>query len=357
MVDLDNPQLYLMSGTADMLQHLHDFPAECERAWDCAGRINLPPEYGLVDRVIVCGMGGSAVGGDLVRRLALLERRIPIWLHRDYGLPPMATDTSLLIFSSYSGNTEETLSAFEESTQTSARKLVVSTGGRLEQMASQYQVPIHRIDYNAPPRAAFPHSFVSLLRILDILGTLQVNPRDMQEAFTLAAKLAGTVQENVPLKDNAAKQIAHRLHGRLGVIYGAGLLSEVAQRWKAQLNENSKSWAFSEILPEADHNAVVGYRFPRLVSTRAHAVFLHSPLLSPRVSLRYRLTAELMTQDGVSNEMVNASGKGPVAQMITAVLLGDYVSFYLAVLNEVDPTAVPPIDTLKLRLADSQTNN
>ena len=356
MADLDDPQAYTPSGTANMLGHLHDFPRECQRAWNGAISMDLPRECGQVERVIVCGMGGSAIGGDLARRLALIEDGVPMWVHRDYDLPPMMSESALLIFSSYSGNTEETLSSFTETTGTLARRLVLSTGGRLVEMASREEVPVHRIDYQAPPRAAFPHSFFSLLGILHKLRLLEVKPSHLQEAFSLVDDLSISVRQDVPLENNQAKQLAQRLHTRLSVIYGAGLLSEVAVRWKTQLNENSKSWAFSEILPELNHNAVVGYGLPREIAGQAHVILLHSSLLHPRISLRYRLTAELMKRDGVTCEILEASASSPLAQMIQLVLLGDYVSFYLAVLNNVDPTAVGPIDYLKSRLADSTTS-
>jgi glucose/mannose-6-phosphate isomerase len=355
MPDLDDPQAYILPGTAGMLRHLHDFPSECERAWNNARRMDLPREYGQTNHAVVCGMGGSAIGGDLAKRLALLQN-MPVLVHRDYGPVHLLDRDTLLIFSSYSGNTEETLSCFTESIRSSARKLVISTGGRLGELASHENIPMLRIDYQAPPRAAFPHSFMSLLGILDKLGLLEVRTEDFQEAIASAVDLAGMVSEETPVRQNAAKQVAQRLHNRLGVIYGAGLLTEVAQRWKTQLNENSKSWAFSESLPELDHNAVVGYELPGEIGRRAHVLLLHSSLLHPRISLRYRLTAELISRDGISYEFVEALGNSALAQMLRLVLLGDYVSFYLAVLNGVDPTTVVPIDYLKSRLADSPTS-
>lgn len=353
MIDLDDLQQYTLNDPGGMLRHLHNFPSECEAAWEKATSVELPSEFAEVEQVIVCGMGGSAIGGDFVRRLALIEGKLPVWVHRDYGLPPLVTKNTLLVFSSYSGNTEETISSFTESVRTPARKMAITTGGRLAELAAEQGIPLLRIDYRAPPRAAFPHSFMSLAGVFNKLALLQDKSADVQEALRAIADLAVKIAEGAPVTSNPAKQLAQRLHNRLAVIYGAGLLTEVAQRWKGQINENSKAWAFYEALPELNHNAVVGYGLPGDISERAHVVLLYSPLLHPRVSLRYGLTAELLNRDRVSHEMVEAPGDSPLAQVLGLVLFGDYVSYYLAILNGVDPSTVPPIDYLKSQLGDS----
>lgn len=352
MALLDEPKTYQRLDPSGMLQHLHELPDQCQRAWQNALAFELPQSYRRVDRAIILGMGGSAIGGDLLRSLALLENRLPVWVHRSYGLPPLLNENTLLIASSYSGNTEETLSSFVESLQTPAKKLVLTGGGRLRALAEKEGIPVLPIDYQAPPRAAFPHSFIPLLGIFQKLDLLEDKSADLSEAMQLLNNLSSELTESIPLASNQAKQLAIRLSGKLAVIYGAGILSEVAQRWKAQLNENSKAWAFYEIFPELNHNAIVGYQFPSEMRERVLVVLLHSSLLHPRISDRYRLTAEILTEAGIEHELVEARGDSPLAQMMSTVLLGDYVSFYLALLNSVDPTPVPPIDYLKKRLAE-----
>jgi glucose/mannose-6-phosphate isomerase len=140
----------------------------------------------------------------------------------------------------------------------------------------------------------------------------------------------------------------------LAVIYGAGLLSDVALRWKTQVNENSKAWAFHEVFPELNHNAVVGYPFPDEQRHKVMVVLLHSASLHPRISTRYHVTGEILTKAGIKHKRIEATGRSPLAQMIGLVLLGDYVSYYLAMLNRTDPMPVQVIDTLKSRLAQSE---
>lgn len=352
MIDLDNTKTYKQLDPSGMLEHLHEFPEQCQRAWQNALKFELPQGYTEANKAIILGMGGSAIGGELISRLAFLENKLPVWVHRDYDSPPFLDESTLLIASSYSGNTEETLSSFAESLKTPAKRIALTTGGRLKELAEEKNIPVLVIEYRAPPRAAFPHSFISLLGIFQKLGLLGDKSADLKEAIEVLKKLSAELGESIPLASNPAKQLATRLQGNLAVIYGAGILSEVAARWKGQLNENSKVWAFREVFSELNHNAVVGYEFPRQVGEMTMVVLLHSSLLHARLSTRYRLTTDILGKAGVNHQQIEAQGKSPLAQMMSLVLFGDWVSFYLALLNGADPTPVAPIDYLKKRLAE-----
>jgi glucose/mannose-6-phosphate isomerase len=310
-----------------------------------------------MSNVVILGMGGSAIGGDFVRRLAITESEVPVWVHRDYGLPAFVDDNSLVIASSYSGNTEETLSAFTESLGTGAKKLAMTSGGKLKDLAEGEGIPVFVIDYQAPPRAAFPHSFIPLTGVFQKLGLLADKSADLQEAADTLNKLAGDLIETRQLASNPAKQLATKLHGHVAVIYGAEMLSEVARRWKGELNENSKTWAFFEDFPELDHNAVVGYEFPAEVKDRVLVLMLRSSSVHPRILLRYDVTAKLLGKAGIAHESIEARGRSALAQMLGLVLLGDYASFYLSMLNEVDPASTGAIDFVKQSLAQSLTSD
>lgn len=336
-----------------MLDHLRGFPEQCQRAWEKVLKFELPREYTKISNVVILGMGGSAIGGDIVRRLAMAESKVPVWVHRDYGLPAFVDASTLIIASSYSGNTEETLSAFTKSLGTRAKKLAITSGGKLKHLAEKEGIPAFIIDCQAPPRAAFPHSFVPLLGIFQKLGLLGDKSAALKEAVDVLKKLSGDLMETRPLASNRAKQLAARLRGHVAVIYGAEMLSEVAQRWKGEFNENSKAWAFFESFPELDHNAVVGYQFPLEVKERIVVLLLRSSSFNPRNLLRYDVTAELLAKAGIAYQFVEATGKSALAQVMSLVLLGDYASFYLAILNEVDPTSTDAIDSVKQYLAQS----
>ena len=355
MVNLDDLLIYRRFDTSGMLNHLHEFPEQCQRAWEKAWSFELPQEYATIDKVVILGMGGSAIGGEIVHGLAWAESKVPIWVHRDYNLPSLVDEDTLVIASSYSGNTEETLSAFTESLQTPAKKLVLTTGGRLGELAEKEGIPVFTIDYQAPPRAAFPYSFVPLLGILQKIGLLGDKSASLPQALPVLKKLSKDFVETTPLASNPAKQLATRLWGQIIVIYGAGILSPVARRWKTQFNENSKTWAFVEFFPELNHNAVVGYELSSPLKKRMFVVLLHSASLHPRIRLGYEATAKLLVKSGISHEFVEAVGENHLAQVMSLVLFGDYVSFYLAMLNRVDPTPVDYIDFVKRYLAQSST--
>jgi len=348
---LDNPKVYQRLDHSGMLKHLHQFPTECQQAWERGVDFGLSLRYSQVNKAIVLGMGGSAIGGQLLRRLAILEGEIPVWVHQDYDLPPFVDEHTLIIASSYSGNTEETISSFTESLKTPAKKIAITAGGKLRDQAEQAGIPVLLINYQAPPRSAFPHSFFSLVGIFHELGLLCIKPADLMEAIEILNNLSAELRETSPSISNPAKQLATSLLGRLPVIYGAGILSEVAQRWKTQLNENSKTGAFCDVFPELGHNAVVGYEYPHESRERILTIFLHSFLLHPRISQRYAATTALLDRLGINYAMVEAGGKTPLAQMMSLVLFGDYVSLYLAMLNGVDPTPTEPIEYLKNHLS------
>jgi len=187
--------------------------------------------------------------------------------------------------------------------------------------------------------------------IFQKLGLLGDKSADLREAVDILYKASEELTETRPLVSNPAKQLAAKLWGHVAVIYGAEILSEVAQRWKTQFNENSKTWAFFESLPELNHNSVVGYEFPPEVKEMILVFMLRSSSLRPRSLLRYEATAKLLIKAEIAYEFVEARGKSALAQVLSLILFGDYVSFYLALLNEVDPTPIDAINFVKQYLA------
>ncbi|MFC1994037.1 bifunctional phosphoglucose/phosphomannose isomerase [Chloroflexota bacterium] len=350
MIDLDVPEVYDRFDPAGMRERIRELPRECLRSWQQSLSFNLPPDYCDVDKVVILGMGGSAIGGDL---LASLKSKVPILVNREYDLPSFVDGDTLVIASSYSGMTEETLSSFTQALYMKARKLVLTTGGSLKSLAEQKGVPVYVIDYAAPPRAALAHSFIPLLGVCCKLGILADMSAEVAGMVEVLGELLDAIGERQPLDSNPAKKLATRLYNRLAVIYGAGFLSQVARRWKTQINENSKAWAFYELFPELNHNAVVGYEFPAELAHELFVILLHSRYLHQRNQLRYKVTSEVLSREGVSYEVVEGRGEDSLSQMMSLVFFGDWVSYYLALLYETDPSPVKVIDYLKGRLAES----
>jgi glucose/mannose-6-phosphate isomerase len=334
-----------------MGEAVRGLPEQCADAWRAAPALDLPPDYREIDRIVILGMGGSAIGGDVFRRLLAGECATPVLNQRGYDLPPYVDARTLLVASSFSGDTEETVSAFRQGLATPAKKLAITTGGQLLTAARANGVPAYVFSFRGEPRAAFGHGLMPLLAVAEALGLTQGIERDVEEAVSAMAALRSRIGEDVPLSENAAKRLAVRLAGRLPVVFGADLLTEVAHRWKTQLNESAKVWAFYEELPEANHNALVSLSLPEPVARLAVAVYLRSPSLHPRVELHYEYHMRALAQASVEHAAVSAEGKSALAQALTAVLTGDYVSYYLALLNGVDPTPTANIDALKAWLA------
>ncbi len=351
MPDLDDPQIFRQLDPEGMLTCLHEMPWQCQQAWQKAMDFGLPEDYSKISKVLVIGMGGSAIGGDLVSSLVASEAKLPILVYRDYDLPAFVDAKTLVIASSYSGMTEETLSSFEQALETESKKLVITTGGKLKIIAEERNIPVFSFEYQAQPRAALGFSFLSILCFLQKLGFISDKSTDVTEAVEVLQKLSQKINEGELLSHNPAKQLADKLYGRLPVIYGAGVLSEVAHRWKTQFNENSKAWAFYEVFPELNHNAVVGYRFPAELADKIAVILLRSTSLPQRIQLRYQATCQLLDRAKVHYQFVDGEGSSPLSQIMSLVLFGDYVSYYLAIMYGIDPSPVEAINYLKEQLA------
>jgi glucose/mannose-6-phosphate isomerase len=351
MVDLDNSETYKQYDPGGMLVHLHKLPQQCREAWQKASEFAPPSEFKDIEKIVICGMGGSAIGGDLLRSLTSGVARPIIFVHRDYDLPAFVDSQTLLIASSYSGDTEETLSAFSQALNLNCKKLAVTTDGKLKSMAQENGIPVFTIEYSAQPRAALGYSFIPLIAFLCQSGLLADKSAELGEMVATLESLASKLAENVATSLNPAKQLASKSFGKLIVVYGGGILSPVAQRWKGQFNENSKSWAFYETFSELNHNAVVGYEFPRELADKICVFLLRCPSLHPRILARYEITAEILDKAGIGHETIDSWGEDRLTQMMSLVFLGDWVSYYLAILNQTDPTPVKAIDYLKERLS------
>ncbi|MEN8613786.1 bifunctional phosphoglucose/phosphomannose isomerase [Dehalogenimonas sp. THU2] len=349
---LDDAATYQKLDPDGMGQRIRELPKVILDAWQAAIDFELP-DYRDIDNVLVLGMGGSAIGGDLVRRLLVEESKAQITVLRDYNLPAWVDERTLVVASSYSGNTEETLSAFEQSLNTPAKKLVLTTGGKLLEMARSNNIPAFVFSYDAQPRAAVAWGVFPLLNFLIRLGLASDKTAEVAEAALVTEQFARKIEPEKPQAHNPAKEFAHKLFGRIPIIYGAGIAIEVAYRWQTQLNENSKQWAFAQALPELNHNATAGYEFPDELVPRMSVIMLRSNHLSERILTRYKVTAELLARVGARVAFADGRGISPLAQMMSLILLGDYVSYYLAALNNTNPTPVDSIVYLKQRLADS----
>jgi len=344
-VSLDRPEEYQALDREDMYGRVAGLAAQLTAARTHAGRLTLPSSYGSCTSVLIAGMGGSAIGGSLLESYGAWEIPVPLTVWRRYGLPDWVDEKTLVIGVSYSGNTEETVSAFEEAAERGAKLLLITTGGKLGAFAHAHNIPALSFDYPAQPRAALGYLFTPLLCIFQQLGFLANQDRALDESVDVVGDVSREWSAQRPTESNPAKQLATNLVGHSVVIYGAEYLAAVAHRWKTQLNENAKTWAFFEEFSELNHNAIVGYAHPP--KAEEYVVLLSGSRLSERMVKRAWATEELLKEFQTRHSKVEARGQDKLAQMFSLICLGDYVSYYLALLNAADPTEIKPIDYLK----------
>ena len=308
------------------------------------------PAVDAAGGVIVAGMGGSASGGRLAIGALGARLRRPMFVADGHALPGWAGPSTLVFASSYSGNTEETLSAYDDAAARGCPRIVATTGGSLAGRAREDGVPVVPIPGGFQPRAAIGYSLVAALEAAWLAGAAPSMRAEIEAAAALVEELVAEWGPDAG-EDSLAKSIAVSLHGTVPVIAGAELTAAVAYRWKCQFNENAGLPAFAGALPEIDHNEVVGWPAARELG-RFSAVFLQDPGAHPRDVLRTELTAEQARAGTDVVELVAPHGDTPIEHLISHVLLGDLVSLYLAVLRGKDPIDIAPIDALKAALAE-----
>jgi glucose/mannose-6-phosphate isomerase len=330
-----------------MLNLIDDLPAQLERAWGAVAALPSP-QVQEVRHVIFAGMGGSAIGADLACVLARGKSAASLTVWRDYGIPAWVEGSeSLVVVSSHSGNTEESLDAYHRAGEVRARRVVFTTGGTLMQEAERNGDPAWTIDHPGPPRAAVGYSFGFALGLLARIGLIPDPTLDVGQAVAAMRGQARAFAADSPAVHNPAKRMAGQLVDRWPIFFGAGVLAPVARRWRSQVNELAKAPAQFEELPEADHNAVAGTAGPGSLIGKTMAVFLRAGLDDPRLARRVDATRHLLMVEGYNTDTIAGVGDSLLAQQWTALHYGDYAAYYLAIAYGVDPMPIPAIENLK----------
>ncbi|MCL6476703.1 MAG: bifunctional phosphoglucose/phosphomannose isomerase [Firmicutes bacterium] len=332
----------------NMIPLTHEFPEQCRKALDIAMQFNPPTPRLPIQNVVVTGLGGSAVGGDLLRVLVEDNGEVPLVVNRDYQMPAFVNDRTFVIAASYSGNTEETLSAFEDAQDRGALLACVTSGGELAQRAAHYGTPVAFIPKGQPPRSAMGYLFIPMLMAAHKVGVIRRDPTgDLQNAIALLEKAREQWNADVPFEKNPAKQLAAKLYGKLPIVYGSQAYSTVvAFRWKTQLNENTKIHAYSNGYPEMNHNEILGWVLAKQQVPNLAVVLLRDQMERPKIVARVETTRRLFARAADVHE-VFAEGQSLLARMLHAIYLGDWVSCYLALLYGVNPTDISYINLLK----------
>lgn len=350
---------------ANMIELLEEFPQKMRDALRIGEEFSIPNDFlpnptpasapasvQNFKNIVVLGMGGSAIGGDLLSDYFADELSIPIVVIRGYDIPKFVDENSLIFAVSYSGNTEETLSALKKCLEAKARIIALTSGGKLAALSQENNFPVIKVPVGIQPRAAISYLFFPILKALERLGLVKGRDGEIEETLNVLQELSKEYGAKSPTENNLAKKVALSLYQHLPLIYGSeGLLEAVAMRWKTQINENSKWPCFWNVFSELDHNEIVGYEIENSINRQVKIVYLQDKEGSLRVEQRRRITRKII-EDKVAEFIVcPTKGKGKMARMFSLIYLGDLASYYLAILNQIDPSPVACIEDLKKELA------
>ncbi|MDD2688931.1 MAG: bifunctional phosphoglucose/phosphomannose isomerase [Candidatus Omnitrophica bacterium] len=338
---------------SDMLNLLLDFPLQCRAAIEIAEKARVLFEKRDFKNIVFLGLGGSAVGSDLVKSYVYYENRLPVNVFREYALPAYIDDSTLVFACSYSGNTEETLSAYAQAKKRGASLITISSGGAIKECALKDNITFIEIPKGLPPRCALGYLSIIPLCILAKLGLIKDVGPDLNQAIRVLEELRDkNLNPGVGVKDNIAKYIASKLFNKIAVIYSASINFDVcATRMRGQLAENSKALAWSHFFPEMNHNEIVGWQNPKKIFKDLMVLMLRDKEMQPRVAKRMDVTCDILKKEGVKILEIWSRGEGLLSRIFSLIYIGDFISYYLAILYGIDPTPVEKVTYLKKELA------
>jgi len=345
---LDQP-LWTKLDQSEMRSHLVKWTDTFIEWYDKAADWALPAHFASAKRIVFSGMGGSGQAGAIIKDLALPTSPWPIELVKDYTLPSWVDHDTVVVAVTYSGGTEETLSTIIDAHEAGAKVMILTTGGTAASLARKYQIPCFEHDYQSQPRVALPVHLAILLNLAERLGLVTVNQDALKEIPLLGARLSDQYGPETSTKSNLAKQQAQDVANCIPVIVGDGVLTAVAARWKAQFNENAKCPAYTEALPEMNHNALVGVAEPAAKSS-LYWLLLDSAFTHEQNQNRMILTDRHLKDRQLSSRRLNWPAADSLLEVVEALIFGDWVTYYTALLHGVDPTPVPGIPEFKKQL-------
>ena len=332
---------------SNMFESIYNFPDQMNEAIEIGKTIELKNKYEKISNIVISGMGGSAIGGDLCKSLANDSLSIPLSINRNYTLPNWVSNRSLVICSSYSGNTEESLSAYHDAKKKGAMILGISTGGELRSLLENNNLDCIAIPPGLQPRAAVSFSFIPLLYILHKLNV--VDSRLIQDLETVPDAIKSSREIYcIEEESNSTYSLAKKIYGTLPIIYGeCDSTSTIALRWKGQLCENAKMLAYHNEIPEMNHNEIVGWQENAKIMNQLSVLWISDRLTHPRNKLRIDSSKNILNDLPCFQKEVAVEGKNFVERFVHLIHFGDWLSFWCSILHETDPTPVKKIDALK----------
>lgn len=356
-VDLDQKLTVKKADKENMLGVLNDFPKQCDEAVSLARKCKLSLR-GKYHNIVVIGLGGSAIGGDFLRVYMHDKARIPVTVQRNYTLPLYVNQKTLVLVVSYSGNTEETLSAYAQAKAQGASLVAITSGGKLAKRAKQDGVSLIMVPGGLQPRAATGYLFLPTVVVMEKMGLIPDASQDLADLLISLGTIRKKINLDIPEKNNPAKKLAKMIFGHIPVVWGVvGSTESVAMRWKGQINENSKSLAYFNVFPEVNHNEIVGTEVPGDILKKVVVVFLRDLDDHERIQKRFQITRELIEKRVGQITEIWGEGNSKLVRMFTLAYIGDFTSVYLALLYGIDPTPVELITELKQKMTSKKNGD
>lgn len=354
MTNLDDLDQIKTLDAANMAGSIELLPEQIQQTWDEVGIISFPDDYRSVKRIVFSGMGGSALGAYVAKYLYTTSLTQSFEIVNDYHLPGYVDAQTLVVAGSYSGTTEETVSGLKEALAKGAKTVAIATGGTLESLAKDAAMPFYKLNpkFNPSnqPRMGIGYSVFALLRILDRLDIISIRDQDIEELKTILKQNNSSFGINTPLAKNRAKKMVTTIYGRVPIFIAGEFLIGAIHAIRNQMNENAKSLAIYFPLPELDHHLLEALKFPAHIQEQDHYIFFHSSLYSPRIAKRSEITRQVVEENGHTTSLFEPRAKIALAQVIESIHFGSYVGYYLALLNDIDPSPIPWVESFKKKL-------
>jgi glucose/mannose-6-phosphate isomerase len=348
---IDDLKLFNKIDRQGMLSELERFPEQLREARQLGSDLKLPADYKKVNKILICGMGGSAIVGDLLQGYLKLESDFPVIVNRDSQLPAFVDSQTLVFIITYSGNTVETLHNYQYARARKAKIIAVTSGGKMQQEAASKRIPYVKVSPGGLPRACIGLLFFPVLNILQSLGFIADKKKDLQETLRVISRLSRQWNRNSSAKQNRAKSLALSLFGKIPVLYGANsMMDGISRRWKGMLNENTKLFASYNTFPEVTHNEIECWQNLKNLRPHFKVIILQDKRVYPEDKKRLALSLRLIRKYIGTTETAVPVGTSALARLFSMIYLGDLMSVYLAFLYATDPSLMPNIDYIKKHL-------
>lgn len=333
-----------------------DLPKQCVHAFEEAGKIDVPESYLNIENIVMCGMGGSGLGARIIESAYKKGLKKPLYRINDYDLPGFVNDRSLVFVSSYSGNTEETISNAKQAVERGAKVIAIANSGRLLDLAREFNLPFYNIDpkFNPSkqPRMAIGYSVIGQLVLARKCGLIEIDKSEIEKVASIMNEVIDRYKVEVSFENNPAKQTASELLNKIILFFSSEHLAGATHTVNNQFNENTKNLTFDFVIPELNHHLMEGLKNPEFIKEKVSVYLFGSSIYCDSVKKRFEVTSEVVEKNGIRKHEYIATSDSVLSQIFEVIQFGSFLNFYASMLYETDPTPIPWVDYFKQRMSE-----